>query len=297
MLGIVILNYNTFNETIECIDSILSSTTVGFCIYIVDNCSNDGSSTKLNDMYESKNNIFMIHNTINSGYAAGNNIGIKTAITNGCDYILIVNPDVKFKDNCIEILLNYLSSNDEYGVCSPKILSPENKYMQFALKKYTFNAFIKSKKPFIFLNSFNNSRFFKYDICKPFEFYGMTSGCCFMIKSDTIKKIDFFDENTFLFYEEEILSYKLIEIQKTTCIIPEATVIHNHSTSIKKENKAFTRYHRFLSSKYVLIKYAKINLLEQFLVFLIHDALFIFLSVFKEEYRCLLKPLLKKKER
>ncbi|WP_370632038.1 glycosyltransferase family 2 protein [Lactococcus sp. NH2-7C] len=76
-MGIVILNYKVFKDTIDCISSIQAQSYQNFEIVIVDNVSNNGSFEYLADKYKYFSNIHLIKSRDNIGFAQGNNLGIK----------------------------------------------------------------------------------------------------------------------------------------------------------------------------------------------------------------------------
>lgn len=77
MVGIVILNYNSWADTVACVDSIHEAEKkLEFRIYLVDNCSPVRPETGVLESLDKKGVIF-IQNERNAGYSAGNNIGIK----------------------------------------------------------------------------------------------------------------------------------------------------------------------------------------------------------------------------
>ena len=89
-ITIIILNWNGKNNTLECLKSISKITYQNFKTLIVDNGSTD------NSIFQIKNtcpNIKIIENKENLGFAKGNNIGIKHAIENNSQYILLLNND------------------------------------------------------------------------------------------------------------------------------------------------------------------------------------------------------------
>lgn len=106
MIGIVVLNYLNYDDTIECIDSIMRQTYQEYKVVIVDNCSPNESYYELNDRYES-DKIKVMKTKKNIGYARGNNIGIKYLIKEcGIRKILILNNDVILNDkNYIKTLV------------------------------------------------------------------------------------------------------------------------------------------------------------------------------------------------
>ena len=93
--AIIILNYNTFDDTVCCIESIRKYTTNDvYKIYIVDNNSLDKSGDKLAQKYEKDDEISVIISDVNLGFSGGNNIGIKSALNDGFEYVYLLNSDI-----------------------------------------------------------------------------------------------------------------------------------------------------------------------------------------------------------
>lgn len=135
-VGIVILNYNTAEDTINCIDSIKKTTNISYCIYVVDGCSTDTSFEVLSPLNNSKE-IKVVKVPINGGFSYGNNIGIKLAIKDGCDYVLISNPDVVYYKNSIDSMIYKLQNNPEIGAIGPSTRSLDQDESQLFRKVYT----------------------------------------------------------------------------------------------------------------------------------------------------------------
>ena len=91
-VGIIILNWNNYALTSRCLESITGLTYPCYTIYLVDNNSQDGSIEKLLERF-GNTGIQFILNEANLGFAAGCNRGIKKALNDGCDYILLLNND------------------------------------------------------------------------------------------------------------------------------------------------------------------------------------------------------------
>ena len=85
MIGIVILNYNSANDTLRCIRSIEEYTNVSYKIYVVDGCSQDNSYEYLSKYFNEYKNVEIIKSDINGGYSYGNNIGAIKAIDDGAE--------------------------------------------------------------------------------------------------------------------------------------------------------------------------------------------------------------------
>lgn len=294
MVGIIILNYNSAEDTKKCIASIKKYTSISYKIFVVDGASNDDSYSYLKEYFKANKSVKLIKSEINGGYSYGNNLGIKEAIKDNVKTLLIINPDVVLLNNAIDLMYDSIQQNSDVAVVGPRIFGPNNEDMQFAAKLLSFSSFIWNRKPFIFLlNKYiKENRFYKLDINSSLKFQGMVSGCCFMIKTTDFIKINFFDENVFLYYEEDIISYKLVDIEKLSMINVDAHIFHNHSSSVKKEGSAFTRYHRFISSSYVLKKYGKLNNFQLCLVSIFVIIPFLCKALFNTSYRKLLKQLI-----
>ena len=110
-LSIIILNYNTFNLTCQCIESIYKEThSVVFEIILIDNASHECSPKKFKKLFPE---LILIENTINQGFGRANNQGM--AIAKG-EYILLLNSDTRIIEGAIESCYNYLNNNADKRV-------------------------------------------------------------------------------------------------------------------------------------------------------------------------------------
>jgi len=98
----VVLNYKNYNDTIECVDSLLFQKGVNLEIIIVDNNSENESVEVLQKKYENNKRITLFTNDKNLGFNGGNNIGIRYAHDiKGCKFVLVINNDTIFPNRCI----------------------------------------------------------------------------------------------------------------------------------------------------------------------------------------------------
>lgn len=125
MVGIVILNWNGYEDTEECLGSLFESSYKDFHVYLIDNASHDGSQEELNTFINQKNysnKITLILEEENNGFAKGSNIGIRKAIADNCEYIWLLNNDTVLENNTLELLVKELSLNDNVMIVTPKIV-------------------------------------------------------------------------------------------------------------------------------------------------------------------------------
>ena len=135
LVYILILNYNSWKDTIECIESLLKQTYSHFQIIVVDNASPDQSMKYIenwatsnvtytyltdNDFYLSKlsdiqSKLLLVQSSDNGGFAAGNNIFLKKARSEEA-YIWLLNPDMTLEKNTLEYLVNFAESIEKQQV-------------------------------------------------------------------------------------------------------------------------------------------------------------------------------------
>lgn len=120
-VSIIIINFNTKDLTIACIESILKNENIlKFEIIIVDNASTECDACVFKDMFPQ---IKLIKNSTNSGFAKGNNIGISIATG---QYILLLNSDTLLKNNAISLSKKIIESNNKIGVICGMLIGFDN---------------------------------------------------------------------------------------------------------------------------------------------------------------------------
>ncbi|NMD68801.1 glycosyltransferase family 2 protein [Bacillus sp. DNRA2] len=274
MVAFIILNYNTWEMTIQCVDSIFKTCKLDYTIYIVDNGSNNKSYEELTKQYRNNPNVKVIKSE-NYGYAIGNNIGIKKAIEDGHEFVTVTNNDVIFLDNSISEMHSFLKINPNVAVTAPYILSSEGRIRDLPTLKplsksdYLFhntklNKFTSAKSKQRFDQEYYLSAISIKD--DPIPIYKF-SGCCFMARSVDFMKVELFDEHTFLYYEEDILSHKMYKAGLKSFFLPDAKIVHHHGQTTGKEN-LFVDTEMFKSEIYFLARVYQLNYLLLLLIYL-----------------------------
>ena len=118
--GIVILNYNDYENTIQMLNQIKDYTCLDK-IVIVDNCSTDQSVEKLK-VYENKK-IVLLEASENKGYASGNNLGLSYLEKNtSCEIAIISNPDIVVSESVLKELIHDMKTHADISFLGPKVL-------------------------------------------------------------------------------------------------------------------------------------------------------------------------------
>lgn len=223
---IVILNYGTYDLTIEVIKQLYENLEYdNYRVMVVDNCSPNESADVLKKKSKELNYIFFA-NSVNSGYATGNNIGIRYAIDNDFQYTWILNNDVELREkNVLKELVCILQMHEEIGCIGPKIYNADGTICApYCRRPSVWN---------MTLGVFEDKRYRekRQDVDgKVYRVYG----CCMLLRNKAMEEIDCMDERTFLYGEEVILSERLLKRKYITYYDPTVSVTHLGSVSMKK---------------------------------------------------------------
>ena len=235
--AIVIVNYNDYKITTKLINNIKDYSTLDL-IVIVDNDSNDNSFDELKKLENKK--ITVIKTDENKGYSS--------AINYGCDCILdkykkcniaISNSDIRInKEEDLKKLFSYLK--DDVVVVGPTIVQGSELLRGWHLPTYKDDLI--SNLPF-HRNYENKHLYYPESHYKDDTSYvDAVSGSFFLITSEFYQEMGKFDDNVFLYYEENILGKKVKSLNKKTIIANNINVIHDHAKTI---DKAFSKIKKY----------------------------------------------------
>ena len=264
---IVILNYRTYELTIELIKKLKNLSYNNFNVMVVDNCSPNDSAKVLEELSTELNFIFYANKT-NAGYAAGNNIGIRYAYEHGYEYTWILNSDVIIlNQNVLQHMVDTIQKHKKVAVIGPKIITRENMVCAPYCRRPTFKSLtygIAAER--------NYRRRFNDTPRKVYRVYG----CCMLLNTKSMHEVDYMDERTFLYNEEDILAERLLKKGYGAYYDPDVCVKHNESSSMKeisKEKQKSILKARAKSRKLYLKEYREFNNLKVFFINLTQDSI------------------------
>lgn len=279
MIGIVIVNYNTWEITRECVESIRSTCQEPYTVYVVDNASPNDSLKQLNSLYSDSCDVVVIPATRNGGYGPGLNLGLVRAKRDGCDAIIASNNDIIYLENSIAYLYAALKEHPEVAVVGAQQIGTDKRPQGSDSKfYYSVPQLILWYMPF-------SHRLFKgtrsqvdssLKLEPGQEVIAYPLGGCYMFDASFIDGDGPYDERIFMYGEEPVLGAKLREKGKLALLEKSAVVIHKHHATTGFN---MAMYHlRAAPSVYLYAKeYARIGSFG----LSIHKSLFYVLMVLK----------------
>ncbi len=311
---IIILNWNGWRDTIECIESVFQINYTNFKVLVIDNNSSDNSIRKIEEYAagkekvssnffkynfenkpieistiskeESKRNLLnnkqliLIKNEINYGYAEGNNIGIKFALKNlNSDYILLLNNDMVVDKDFLNFLLLEGEKEENVGLLGPKIYYYDNPNTIWCIGgKIDWKL---ARGIHIGINSLDNGQ---YDEKKNFDYI---SGSSLLIKKELIENIGLLDKKFFLYFEETDLALRASENGYKNLYVPNAKVWHKISKSGGGISKPIGLYYITRNRWIFMKKWAKKNDYAFFIVYQLIGAIFfpLVLSIYYRNWK------------
>lgn len=264
----VILHYCAVQSTIDAVESIRKYSSTE--IVIVDNASPDKSGFELLRKYSHAPNIYVILNQSNEGFARGNNIGYRYSRDKlHADFIVIINNDVLvIQPNFTQMIRSIYSAN-RFDILGPDIITPEgnhrnpHRYKTFSKKE--LNRIIRNRtiillylrlkyilgitSKILFLEKWDAKRSEKErnNIDRDHIQYNIVlQGSCLIFSPDYIRKetIAFYPE-TFMWMEEEILTFLCQQKGYTICYNPKIKVLHKEEISTKSTFSQNNKYYFF----------------------------------------------------
>ena len=117
----ITVTYNGEKWIEGCLDSLLQSK-IEVSPIVIDNASQDGTVKIIREKYPE---IYLIQNRQNSGFAQMNNLGMRYALSQGADYVLLLNQDARIDSRMLDSMLNASSKHPQFGLLSPLHLDYE----------------------------------------------------------------------------------------------------------------------------------------------------------------------------
>lgn len=223
MLSILIVNWNTRDLAVRCVDSVIrSAEDLDFEAIVVDNASSDGSYAALRERFGANSRIKLISSRQNLGFAKANNLAFRSS---SGEYIFLLNPDAEILPGSLKKLVKFLETDTDIGVAGPKIIDPEGG-VQKSVRRFPdiwsslvillgLHRIFPPKN--YLMNGFDYNREQEVD---------QVMGAAMLTRRSLIEKIGFLDEGFWLWYEEVDFCKRVKQAGYKVVYYPEAEIMH-----------------------------------------------------------------------
>ena len=215
-VAVVVVAWNNYSDTHECLESILAQKQVKTNIFLVDNGSKVEPLDRLAIEFPQIN---FLRSESNLGFSAGTNFGLREALRTAAEFILMVNNDTRADENMLHELLKAIKQK-QVGLTAPLICFYDTPGEVWSSGGEINNLFMMP------LDSHNQQT----KISTPTE-RTFLSGCCYLLKKEMLNQVGLFDERFFLYFEDLDFCVRLMEAEWKMMVIPEAKLLHKVSKS------------------------------------------------------------------
>ncbi|MEX2511823.1 MAG: glycosyltransferase family 2 protein [Cyclobacteriaceae bacterium] len=221
-VAIVILNWNGWEYTRACLESLLNSGFPPSQVIIVDNHSEDGSFDYIKETFP---DIQLIRNHANLGFAGGNNVGIRKALEEGYRYIMLLNNDTELNPDFLTYLVEEMEISENVAAIQPLIyfLRKKDKLWNAGGRFRPWLAYSQT------CYKIKNNK-----IAYPTDWI---TGCAILVRAKVIKEVGLLDEQYFAYFEDVDWSLRMKKRGYALKVHPLSVIFHEAGASSKSKNE------------------------------------------------------------
>lgn len=238
-VAIVVVNWNCWPDTIECLESLAKLTYRSIDVIVVDNASTaDGGAfmARVPEFEQQFPGFLFIQTGANLGYAGGNNRGIRVALERGAEWVLVLNPDTIVPPDLLDVLIFAAGARARgarrFDVAAPKIMDADGRLWTLG-NRFNWNLLAVSR---IVLNNALPASLAP----APMDY---VSGTALLVHRDVFRRIGLIPDVYFLYYEDAEFCIRARRAGYAVGVVPEAAVTHKVSRSTKAGSPLYVYYH------------------------------------------------------
>jgi GT2 family glycosyltransferase len=237
---ILIVNWNNYSDTKECLESLTQLTSDNYQVMLVDNGSGDNSSQLLEEEFPE---IQLVNLQENLGFAGGNNVGLEYALKEEFPFTLLLNNDTIVQDgDFLAKLVQVLEEEPSVGAVGPTVEQTDG-ITQLSILPYPNIG-----------NTIINSLGLYHPNHKKRQFVDSIAGCCVLVRREAIEQAGLLDENYFMYGEETEWFFRIRKKGWKILFLPVDSILHKEGSSSKKIDDKKIYIERRANVIYTLVK-------------------------------------------
>jgi GT2 family glycosyltransferase len=190
-VAVVVLAWNRLEETIECLASVAACGRPNTEIILVDNASKEPVGNRVREEFP---DVHVIENERNLGYAGGNNVGLRYALSLDVDYVLVLNNDAIVAPDAIDEMVALAEADPEVGAVGARVMQYENRE-----RVYGVVGKLVYMPTLIRLEGLHADNLDRFSATRDGDFI---PGCSILIRRRVLRHVGFFDERFFAYHED-----------------------------------------------------------------------------------------------
>lgn len=206
-VSIIIVSYNTADLTVACLESVLASRWVSYEVFVVDNASQDGSAGIIRDKFPQ---VRLVANEANRGFGAANNQALQECSGR---YAIFLNPDTTVEPDSFFKMAAYMDAHSEVGLAGPRVLNPDGTRQDSVSARYP------------------GHRYGAADLGHLPGDIACVLGACQIASASLLHEIGGFDEDFFLYGEDQDICLRIRKHGFEVGFIDDAVIMHHGGQS------------------------------------------------------------------
>ena len=246
LVGVVTVTYNSAGVIDDFMNSILQQLHYDFALYIVDNASSDDTLRLVAKYQDSR--VVIVRNSDNVGVAEGNNIGIRAAMKDGCDAVLLINNDTVFDSGLVSKLQDSLR---DYGC---EMVVPKISLCDEPEKIWCAGGYLSNWRA--------TGRHFGYNVQDKGQFdkpraVSYSPTCCMLIKKDVFARVGLMDATYFAYFDDTDFCLRANRAGVRLHYVPSVRLLHKVSALTGDQSEFSARHLTRNHVYYILKNYAR----------------------------------------
>lgn len=228
LVHVILVNWNGYDDTVECVESCLQLDYPSFVVTIVDNGSGDGSGERLRTRYASESRLQVIMTGENLGFAGGNNVGIARAMEAGADYVWLLNNDTVVEPESLSALVKVAEEQPQAGMVGSKVY-----YYDRPSVLWFAGGFIRPiREGSTYHRGMEEEDTGRYDTIERVDY---VTGASLLASTSLVREIGMMLEDYFLYWEEVDWCARAAAAGHENLYVPASRVWHKVGASLGGE--------------------------------------------------------------